>query len=76
MPAVQTPVAMAAECGGAAAFDRPEHFELCPCERPTIAIDEFTSCPADDIGHLKGWPCHAFSYPAGCFDSLWLRTAI
>src|ERR1700683_4518064 len=38
IPAVQTPVAMAAECGGAAAFDRPEHFELCPCERPTITI--------------------------------------
>jgi hypothetical protein len=49
---------------------------LCPCERPAIAIDEFASCPSDDIGHLTGRPCHAFSPPDGSFDSLWLRTAI
>lgn len=76
MSAAYALIAMSAECGSAAAFDRPEHFELRPGERPAIAIDEFASCPSDDIGHLTGWPCHAFSSPAGCFDSLWLRTAI
>src|SRR5579863_10468359 len=38
MPAVQTPVAMAAERGGAAALDRPEHFELGPRQRTAIAF--------------------------------------
>jgi len=52
-------IAMPAERGGAAAFDGPEHFELCPRHRTTIAIDESAFHSADDVGHLPGWPCHA-----------------
>jgi len=76
MPAANALIAMSAECGGAAALDRPEHFELCPRQRTAIAFDELVSCPADNVGHLRGRPCHAFSSLGGCLDSLRLRTVI
>src|SRR3954454_4260109 len=59
MPAAVALIAMAAECRCAAALDCPEHFELCPRQRTVIAFDESVSSPADDVGHLPGWPCHA-----------------
>src|SRR3974377_877563 len=59
MPAANTLIAMPTECGRAAALDCAKHFELGPGERIAIAIEELVSCPADDIGHLPGWPCHA-----------------
>ncbi len=58
MPAANALIAMSAEFGGAAALYRPEHFQLCPGQRTTIAFDEFISCPADDVGHLPGRPRH------------------
>src|ERR1700683_1744169 len=59
MPATNASIAMAAECGCAAALDCPEHFELCPGQRTSVAFDESDPCPVDDVGHLPGWPCHA-----------------
>jgi hypothetical protein len=38
MPTANALIAMSAERGGAAAFDRPEHFELCPRQRTAIAF--------------------------------------
>jgi len=36
-----------------------ECFELGPTERIAITFEELVACPADDIGHLPGWSCHA-----------------
>src|SRR5579872_2826938 len=76
MAAANALVAMSAERGSAATFDGPKHFELCPRQRTAIAFDEPASCPADDVGHLPGRPCHSFSPLGGCFDSGRLGTAI
>jgi hypothetical protein len=43
VPAANALIAMPAECGGAAVFDRSEHFELCPRQRTTIAFDAKSS---------------------------------
>src|SRR6516162_7887107 len=59
MPAAHTSIAMPAECGRAATRDGAKHFELAPRERIAIAFEELVACPADDIGHLPGWSCHA-----------------
>ena len=76
MPAANALIAMSAKRGGAAALDGPQHFELRPSQRTAIAFDESVSCPADNVGHLEGWPCHPLSTLDGCFDSPWLRTVI
>ena len=57
--AANTLIAMPTECGRAATRDGAKHFELSPGERIAIAFEELASCPADDIGHLPGWSCHA-----------------
>ena len=59
MPTANTLIAMATECGRAATRDCAEHFELGPGERIAITFEKLVSCPADDIGHLPGWSCHA-----------------
>src|SRR5271167_1296375 len=59
MPTANALIAMAAECGRAATLDCAKHFELGPGERIAITFEELVSCPADDIGHLPGWSCHA-----------------
>src|SRR5271165_3835 len=59
MPAANALIAMATECGGAATRDCAKHFELGPGERIAITFEELVACPADDIGHLPGWSCHA-----------------
>ena len=40
-----------------------------PRQRTTTAFDKPVSYPADDVGHLPTWPCHAFSSVGGCFDA-------
>jgi hypothetical protein len=51
-----------AESGGATARDREQHIDMGPADPRSIALDEGTSCSANEIGHLKGWPTH---YPSG-----------
>ena len=58
MAAANALVAMAAERCRAAAFDGSKHLELCPGQRLVIAFVESAACPADDVGHLPGWPSH------------------
>jgi hypothetical protein len=58
MPAANALITMSAECGGAAVFECAKHSELCPRQRTTVAFDKSVSCPADDVGHLPGWPLH------------------
>jgi hypothetical protein len=51
-------IAMAAECGCAAAFDGLQHLQMMP-GNPTVAVvDEGLSSGADDIGHLQERPAH------------------
>jgi hypothetical protein len=52
MPAAGALVEMSAECGGAAAPNGPQDFEMLPAEPVTILFDESSSRAADDIGHL------------------------
>ena len=59
MPAANALIAVPTKCGRAATLDRAKHFELGPGERIAITFEELVSCPADDIGHLPGWPSHA-----------------
>src|SRR4051812_20768654 len=56
--ATNTSIAMAAERCSSAALDGGEDFELHPAQRLAVAFDKSGSCPADNIGHLEGWPCH------------------
>ena len=58
MPAANASIAVSAERGRAASLDGPKHFQLSPGQRIAIAFNEFVSRPADDIGHLPGWPGH------------------
>src|SRR6516162_3075127 len=59
IPTAKALIAMPTECGRAATRDCAQHFELAPRERIAITFEELVSCPADDIGHLPGWSCHA-----------------
>jgi hypothetical protein len=59
MPAPNALIAVSTERGCAAALDSPKDFDLRPGQGIAIAFNEFVSRPADDIGHLKGWLCHA-----------------
>jgi hypothetical protein len=51
---------MAAERGGAAALDGREHLQVTARQPRPVAIDETFACCANDVGHLEGWPGHAF----------------
>jgi hypothetical protein len=51
-------IAMAAECGGAAAFDGLQHLHVMPGDPAVAAVDEGLSSGADDIGHLQERPAH------------------
>ena len=61
MPATGTLIEMAAERGGAAAFDCPQHFHMCPGNPPAALLDELISRGADQIGHLQRRPFHLFA---------------
>jgi len=58
MPAAGTLIEMAAERGGAAAFDCPEYFDMRPGNPPAAVLDESISGGADQIGHLQRRPFH------------------
>jgi hypothetical protein len=58
-------VAVSAECGGAAAFDGLEHFQLRPRKELRTAIQESVAGPSDDVSHLPGWPLHGRSTSGG-----------
>src|SRR5215475_7105855 len=49
---------VAAEYGGAAGSNGPQHFDVLPADPLAISFDECFSCGADQIGHLEGWPAH------------------
>src|ERR1700740_220851 len=69
-------VAMSAERCRAAAFDGGEHLHLRPAQRLAIAFDESASCPADDVGHLPGWPLHDSLDSGGSWSSCGPRIVI
>jgi hypothetical protein len=53
VPAIRTLVAMAPECGGAAAEDRLQHLQVLTVDPAMTAFGEACSSVADDIGHLQ-----------------------
>ena len=58
MSAAGALIEMAAECGGTAALNGPQHFDMLPTKPVAVYFDERLSCCADDIGHLEGRPAH------------------
>src|SRR5467141_3695001 len=60
MPAAGALIEMTAECGGAAARNGQQHFDVLPAEPLAVSFDEGSSCAADEIGHLEGRPAHLF----------------
>ena len=57
MTALRTLIDVAAQRGGAAAADRPQHTQLLVIQ-PGILIDEAVTLLAEYIGHLHGRPAH------------------
>ena len=57
MTALQTLIDVAAQRGGAAASDRPQHTQLLLIQ-PGVLIDESVTLLAEYIGHLHGRPAH------------------
>jgi hypothetical protein len=49
---------MAAECGGATAGNGEQDFDVRPANPLTVALDESSSCRADQVGHLQERPTH------------------
>jgi hypothetical protein len=49
---------MAAECGGATAGNGQQDFDVRPTNPLTVALDESSSCRADQVGHLQERPTH------------------
>jgi hypothetical protein len=64
MPAAAALIAMATERGCTAASDGVEDLDLRPGQRLSIAIQESTAAPLNDIGHLPGWSRHHSSLQA------------
>jgi len=58
MPAASALIDMTAEFGGTTACNGPQHFDMLPADPLAISFDKSSSCAADEIGHLKGWPTH------------------
>jgi hypothetical protein len=58
MSATGALIAMAAECGCAAAFDGLQHLHVMPGNPTVAAVDEGLSSGADNIGHLQERPAH------------------
>jgi hypothetical protein len=58
IPTAGTLIAVPAERGGAATLDGRQHFEMLAGDPATTRFDEFLPRPADEIGHLQGWPIH------------------
>ncbi len=49
---------MAAECGGAATGNGQQHFDVRPANPLAAALEESSSCRADQVGHLQRGPNH------------------
>ena len=58
MSATGALIAMAAQCGGAAAFDGLQHLHVMPGNPAMAVVDEGLSSGTDDIGHLQERPAH------------------
>ena len=58
MTALRTLIDVAAQRGGAAASDRPQHTELLIAQ-PRTLINEAVTLLAEYIGHLHGRPAHS-----------------
>ena len=58
MSAAGALIEVSAECGGAAARNGQQHFQMLPGEPLTASFDECISRCADDIGHLQRRPVH------------------
>jgi hypothetical protein len=52
-------IAMAAECGGAAACDREQDLLMLPADPAAAALNEALPGPANNIGHLQLRPVYA-----------------
>jgi len=59
MAAGGTAIAMAAECGGAAACDREQDLLMLPVDPAAAALNEALPGPANNIGHLQRRPVYA-----------------
>ena len=57
MAALRTLIDVAAQRGGSAASDRPQHTQLLVIQ-PGILFDEAVTLLAEYIGHLHGRPVH------------------
>ena len=60
MPAAGALIEMTAECSGTTPRNGQQHFDVLPVDPLAISFDEGSSCAADEIGHLEGWPAHLF----------------
>src|SRR5271157_2903938 len=49
---------MTADCGGATARNGQQHFDVRPANPVAVALDELSSCRADQVSHLQGRPNH------------------
>ena len=51
-------VAMAAKSLSAATDNGVEDLDLWPGQGLPVPLSEVAACPANHVGHLKGWPRH------------------
>ena len=58
MATARTLIDMAAQRGGAAAFDGDEHFDMRPGQSSRMPVDESLPCGTYNIGQLQEWPDH------------------
>src|SRR5258708_26551153 len=59
--ALATAIQVATERCRAAVLDGDQHADLQPRQPEPVLFDEAVAMRADDIGHLKQWPCHFLS---------------
>ena len=68
MTAVIALVAMAAQRSRSAARNGVEDLDLRPGQRLSMAIQESTAAPLNDVGHLPGWSRpHSSLQAPSCF---------
>jgi hypothetical protein len=60
IPAAGALIEMTAECSGTTPRNGQQHFDVLSVDPLAISFDEGSSCAADEIGHLEGWPAHLF----------------
>jgi hypothetical protein len=58
MTAFGATVEMASQICGSAAPNREQDFQLRPCQRQAVTVDEIIACCPHDVGQLNSWPIH------------------